>query len=162
MRVEHASGGAPVRATVLVLVGEGDRVRLDVLSPAGSTLQTMVASPEGFTLLDAAEDRFLRGAASPCNLGRILPLGLGPGEIARVLKGEAPLVAPAQAEVAWDAASAEEGPAAHAAHSHALTRRPLSAPPNLAPVGNVKGMSIPPDAARREHPGGLPVSPGSA
>ena len=100
--VEYITDEQRVRVTVMILVGEADRLRMDVLSPVDTLIQSMATIDGRFALLDVSGNRYLHGLAGACNVARILPVGLGPADAGRVLRGGTPLIDAEEAEVAWD------------------------------------------------------------
>lgn len=101
-RVERVSGEAKVKVqspagggtvTQFVTAERPDRVRLETLDFFGNPAAVLVADGGRFALLDLREGVFLRGAATPRNLARLLPLALPAPELVQLLCGAAPLVA---------------------------------------------------------------------
>lgn len=89
VKVESPRGGGSV--TMLVAAERPDRVRLDTLDFFGNPAGVLVADAGRFALLDLREGVFLRGAATPRNLARLLPLALPADELVQLLCGAAPL-----------------------------------------------------------------------
>lgn len=69
-----------------------DRVRLEELDFFGNPAAVLVASGGRFALYDARQKVFYRGAATPENLSRLVPIPLGAPELATLLLGSAPLL----------------------------------------------------------------------
>jgi len=101
-RVERVRGQARVKlesragngtVTQFVDAERPDRLRLETLDFFGNPAAVLVADGGRFALLDLREGVFLRGAATPENLARLLPLAMPAPELVELLCGAAPLVA---------------------------------------------------------------------
>lgn len=101
-RVERVRGEARVRiqspggdgtVTQFVAAERPDRVRLDALDFFGNPAAVMVTDGGRFALLDLRKGIFYRGAATPENLARLLPLAIQAEELVLLLCGAAPIVA---------------------------------------------------------------------
>ena len=110
-RVEFTTTKGRVHATVMLIAAQ-ERLRLDILSPIGTTLQTMVVDGDSYALLDVEHGRFERGDARSCGI-RILPIALSPGDASRALRGGTPLL-DGPSEVSWDARAGAEVLRVHA------------------------------------------------
>jgi hypothetical protein len=78
-----------------------DRIHLEALDFFGNPALVLVADGGRFVLYDARAKVVWRGAATPRNLSRLLPLALSPEELVTILCGSAPILprgAPARAE----------------------------------------------------------------
>ncbi len=91
-----------VRATQLVAVDGQGRLRIDVLSPFGQPISTLVSDGSRLMIYSMEERRFLIGAATPENLARLVPLELSPSVLSALLRGAIPVLTHESAEVAWD------------------------------------------------------------
>jgi outer membrane lipoprotein-sorting protein len=89
VRVDSPSGSGTV--TMFVAAARPDRVRLDTLDFFGNAAGVLVADGGRFSLLDLREGVFLRGAATPENLARLLPLALPADELVLLLCGAVPI-----------------------------------------------------------------------
>jgi outer membrane lipoprotein-sorting protein len=69
-----------------------DLLRLELIDPVGRPRMTFTSNGRKMGLLVHSEGKFFVGPASPRNLGRILPLGLGLKEVFVLLAGGTPLV----------------------------------------------------------------------
>ncbi len=101
-RVERVSGEVRVKirspdgdgtVTQFVAAERPDRVRLDALDFFGNPAAVLVADGGRFALLDLRKGIFYRGAASPENLARLLPLAIPAEELVLLLCGAAPITA---------------------------------------------------------------------
>lgn len=95
VKVESAGGGATV--TQLVAAERPDRLRLDLLDFFGNPAAALVADRGRFALLDLREGVFYRGAATPENLSRLVPLPIPARELTLLLCGAVPVVGAATA-----------------------------------------------------------------
>ncbi|MCB9545839.1 MAG: DUF4292 domain-containing protein [Myxococcales bacterium] len=91
-----------VRLRQLVAVRQPDRLRIDSLSPFDQPLSTLVSDGTTLALYSLEEKRFWRGAASPQNLGRLVPIAMAPESLASLLRGTMPVIEHQAAQVAWD------------------------------------------------------------
>jgi len=103
LKTEVWRDGQRVRATQLVAVDGQGRLRIDVLSPFGQPLSTLVSDGARLMIYSLEEQRFLIGASTPENLARLVPLKLDPSALSSLLRGAIPLLAHDTATVAWDA-----------------------------------------------------------
>jgi len=94
--------GKRVRATQLVAVDGQGRLRIDVLSPFGQPLSTLVSDGGRLMIYSMEERRFLVGAATPENLARLVPLKIDPSALSTLLRGAIPILAHDTAAVTWD------------------------------------------------------------
>jgi hypothetical protein len=91
VKVESPAGGGTV--TQLVTAERPDRLRLETLDFFGNPAAVLVADGGRFALLDLREGVFLRGAATPRNLARLLPLAIPAPDLVLLLCGAAPIAA---------------------------------------------------------------------
>jgi len=103
LKTEIWRDGERVRATQLVAVDGQGRLRIDVLTPFGQPLSTLVSDGARLMIYSLEERRFLIGASTPENLARLIPLRLDPSALSSLLRGAIPLLAHDTATVAWDA-----------------------------------------------------------
>jgi hypothetical protein len=87
VKIASAHGGGTV--TQFVAAQRPDRLRLDVLDFFGNPAAALVADGGRFALLDLRKGIFYRGAASPENLARLLPLAIPAEELVALLCGAA-------------------------------------------------------------------------
>jgi hypothetical protein len=92
-----------VRGEARYLLARPERLRVDVLSPFGAPLSTVVSDGEQFALIDVKERVMLRGPAVECNLMRFIQVPVPPHALLRLLSGEAPVLVhePNQAAIRW-------------------------------------------------------------
>jgi outer membrane biogenesis lipoprotein LolB len=68
------------------------RLRVDVLSPFGTTLSVLTVDAGVFGLSDHREGRFFSGPAQPCNIARLIGIALPAEDIIRIVLGQTPLI----------------------------------------------------------------------
>ncbi len=102
VKLEVWRDGKRVRATQLVAVDGQGRLRIDVLSPFGQPLSTLVSDGARLMIYSLEERRFLIGAATPENLARLVPLKLDPSALSALLRGAIPTLSHQAATVRWD------------------------------------------------------------
>ncbi len=101
-KAEESAPGTPrVKVRVQIDAERPDRLRLEVEAPLGGGAATLVTDGADFRLLDAREGRFLRGAAEPCNVARLIQVELPPRAIVDLLLGSVPLDG-LPVEAGWD------------------------------------------------------------
>ena len=76
----------------LVAAEKPDRLRVDTLDFFGNPVAQLATSGGRFTLYDARAKVVYRGAATPANLSRLVPLPLPADALVTILCGSAPLV----------------------------------------------------------------------
>lgn len=76
---------------IVVLVRQPGDLHIEVLSPFGQSLQTLVSNSVQLSLYDLEQEVFYYGTPSPENIARILPFYLTDVDIVRVLLGGPPL-----------------------------------------------------------------------
>jgi outer membrane lipoprotein-sorting protein len=89
VKVESKDGSGTI--TQLVSAQRPDRLRLDALDFFGNPAAALVADGGRFALLDLRAGVFYRGAATPENLARLVPLPISAGELVQILCGAAPI-----------------------------------------------------------------------
>lgn len=94
-------GRVKARKSVVVADRSG-RLRIEAVVPPVGTIATLVSDGHRFALYDLRKKRFYQGPATPSNLARLLPIRLRGQEIAQLLFGEPPLVAPAPKSMKLD------------------------------------------------------------
>ena len=95
----EAPGGSGGTEQLLV-AQRPDRLRIDVQDFFGNVVATLAVADGRLALYDARERTFLRGAATPANLARLVPVVIGPEALVTLLCGSAPLLPGATAEAA--------------------------------------------------------------
>ena len=100
-KVDHFGSKQRVQGKVYLFSEGSGRLRVDVLSPFGSSLNVLVVDAGRFALSDKREGRFLTGPAEPCAIERFLGVPLPPEEIIRILVGSTSLL-DGPMQLAWD------------------------------------------------------------
>jgi hypothetical protein len=96
-------GAQRVQGKVFLFAAPPDRLRVELVSPLGSTLASLTAAGGRFAMSDEREGRYYDGAAEPCNIARLIRIPLPADDVIRVLAGGTPIIEGAS-EVAWDKA----------------------------------------------------------
>jgi hypothetical protein len=97
VKIDAEEGSGTI--TALVAAEKPDRLYVHTLDFFGNTAAVLAASRGTLSLYDARERVLYRGAATPANLARLVPVPLSPPELVEILCGSAPLAgAPARAE----------------------------------------------------------------
>jgi hypothetical protein len=100
-KVQRVSGRARVHIKSPQLSGsveefvaaeKPDRIRLETYDFFGNIAAVLVADHDQFAFYDAREKVFYRGAPTPANVSRLLPLVLPASELVTILCGSAPLL----------------------------------------------------------------------
>jgi len=79
------------------------RLRVDLVSPLGSTLAVLTVAAGAFSMSDEREGKYYAGPAEPCNIARLIRIPLPAEDVIRVLAGSTPVIE-GQSMVAWDRA----------------------------------------------------------
>ncbi len=90
VRIEAPEGSGTVPA--FVAAKKPDRVYVQTVDFFGNTVSVLAASGGELSLYDARERVLYRGAATPENLARLVPVPLPPADLAAILCGSAPLL----------------------------------------------------------------------
>ena len=90
VRVKAPEGSGTVPG--FVAAARPDRVYVETVDFFGNTVSVLATSAGELTLYDARERVLYRGAATPSNVARLVPVPLSPAELATVLCGTAPLL----------------------------------------------------------------------
>ncbi len=110
-KIRSISGGAKVdtftpqgraRVREVVVAERSGRLRFETLSPFEQPLSTLVSDGKKFALYDLGKKRYYSGPATPANISRLLPIRMRGEEIAQLLLGEAPLIAPTATKTELD------------------------------------------------------------
>ncbi|BDG03976.1 lipoprotein insertase outer membrane protein LolB [Anaeromyxobacter oryzae] len=91
-RVGVDAPGGSGTVSQFVAAERPDRVHLEVLDFFGNVTVVLVAGEGRFALYDAREKVLYRGAATPENLARLLPVPIPAEDLVAILLGTAPLV----------------------------------------------------------------------
>jgi len=98
-------GGDRVKATVLVLAERPGRLRLEAEVTLQGTVAVLATDGARFAFLDTRHNELRRGPACPANVASLIRIPLAPQDVAAILLGDGPPVAPAASEddrVTWD------------------------------------------------------------
>jgi hypothetical protein len=90
VRVKAPGGSGTVPG--FVAAARPDRVYVQTVDFFGNTLSVLATAGGELSLYDARERVLYRGAATPENVARLVPVPLSPAELATVLCGTAPLL----------------------------------------------------------------------
>jgi hypothetical protein len=90
LRLQAPAGTAGLRQ--FAAAERPDRVRLEELDFFGNPATVLVTSGGRFWLYDSRKRTLYRGAATPANLSRLVPLPVSAGDLAALLLGTAPLL----------------------------------------------------------------------
>jgi len=102
-RLELAGPQGRVAVALFAAVGQSASLHLEQLDFFGRPRLLLVTDGHRFLLHDAEAGRWYAGPATRASLARFLPVPLAPGELAALLLGRAPRLAPASAELTLDA-----------------------------------------------------------
>ncbi|MBU1432226.1 DUF4292 domain-containing protein [Myxococcota bacterium] len=105
LAVEYKEDGERVRLTEMIALKAPDHLRVDLISPFGQPLLTLVSDGQTLSIYDQRARRFYRGRSSPQALGKLLPLRLTPEELVALMRGGVPIISHARGEVTWDGAA---------------------------------------------------------
>jgi outer membrane lipoprotein-sorting protein len=105
LKTEVWQGSKRVKAKQLIAADPQGRLRIEVLSPFGSPVMTLVSDGSRLMIYAAEEQRFFIGPSTPENMARLIPIKLGPEELAGVLRGAMPLIPHGSAKVDWNTKS---------------------------------------------------------
>ena len=78
------------------------RLRLEVISPFGQPITTLVSDGTRLMIYAADEKRFMMGAATPENMARLMPVNMSPSELSTLLRGSVPLIKYTSAKLDWN------------------------------------------------------------
>ncbi|MBN2715504.1 MAG: DUF4292 domain-containing protein [Deltaproteobacteria bacterium] len=77
-----------------------NNLRIDVLSPFGTTLSVLTANKDKFGLSDYKVSRFFTGEPSPCNVAKFVGVALPPSDIITILIGKVPVIE-GEPQISW-------------------------------------------------------------
>jgi len=100
--VDHWDGKQRVKGEVNILVERPGSLHFRATDPAGGVAAKLATDGKEFQLLDVANNRFLVGEATPCNLARLVGIAMQSGQVIDLLVGGAPLAVGAKGTLAWD------------------------------------------------------------
>ena len=101
-RIDHF-GEQRVQGKLFAFAEPPDRLRVDLVSPLGSTLAVLTVAAGAFSMSDEREGKYYAGPAEPCNIARLIRIPLPAEDAIRVLVGSTPVIE-GRSEVAWDKA----------------------------------------------------------
>ena len=70
------------------------RLRVDILSPFGTTLSVLTVDDGHFALSDHREGHCYSGPAAPCNIARLIGVSLPAEDLIQLVLGQVPLIEP--------------------------------------------------------------------
>jgi hypothetical protein len=91
-KIEESGEHGRIKSDLLMFAAVPARMRMDALSPFGSTLLTLTSDGGTFSLADFREKRFLKGPASACNISRLTRVPVPPHALVDLLRGQAPIL----------------------------------------------------------------------
>jgi outer membrane lipoprotein-sorting protein len=102
-KIDQLSEHGRIKGDLLMFAAIPARMRMDAMSPFNSTLLTLTSDGKDFALADFREKRFLKGAASACNIARLTTVPVPPHALVSLLRGQAPLLKhdPAAVALVW-------------------------------------------------------------
>ncbi len=92
VRVKVEARGFSGTVPALVAAEKPDRVYVQTVDFFGNTLAVLSSAGGALSLYDARERVLYRGASTPENLARLVPLPISPADLAQILCGSAPLL----------------------------------------------------------------------
>ena len=90
-----------IKGRQMMAADSDGRLRIDVLTPFGQPLSTLVSDGARIILYSMRERRVLIGPATPENLNRLIPIQLSPEELSKLMRGVTPLIKHQDASVSW-------------------------------------------------------------
>jgi hypothetical protein len=90
LRIRSSKGSGTVRQ--FTAAQRPDRIHLEELDFFGNPVAVLVAAGGRFSFYDARQKVLYRGAATPANLARLVPLPLSAEDLVSILLGTAPLL----------------------------------------------------------------------
>ena len=101
-----AEKGERVKVKMTFVVRAPAALRIEAESPLGGSVASLASDGEQFQLMDVRGNRFLAGGASPCNIARLLRVGLRPADVVAVVAGGVPrpfeVPSSSPPEVGWE------------------------------------------------------------
>ena len=95
--------------TVYILAGWGGKLRYMAMNPGGGAMAADLASDGArFCFVDANKNCGECGPATPENVGQLLRVVMQPDDVVTMMFGGTPLLAGAEAQLAWDPAGGHE------------------------------------------------------
>jgi outer membrane lipoprotein-sorting protein len=100
-RADHYGERGRVQGKIFAFAKQPGRLRVDLMSPFGSTLAVLTADGAVFRLSDLRESRYYEGPAEPCNIARLIGVPLAPEDAMAALAGSTPIIEGSPV-VTWD------------------------------------------------------------
>lgn len=100
--IEAWQGDERVRLKQLIAADGQGRLRIDVLSPFGQPLSTLVSDGSRLMIYSLEDKTFRMGAATPQNLARLLPVHIEPEALSALMRGAVPIMSHERATVTWN------------------------------------------------------------
>jgi hypothetical protein len=91
-----------VNLTVNMLAAWGGKLRFQAEDPNGAMAADLSSDGQNYCFIDVHHNCAECGPATPENVARMIRIPLEPDEVVAVLLGSAPVLADAQAKLAWD------------------------------------------------------------
>ena len=99
--VDMRRKGQRIKAHMLYVSVRPARLRFETHSFFDQPLSILVLKDQRFSVWDLNKGRFMRGAARPENIARMLPVPLAPEAVVSLLMGEPPVIPFDKAELHW-------------------------------------------------------------
>jgi hypothetical protein len=100
-RVDHFGQEHRISGKLFLFATLPSKLRIDLLSPFGSSLSVLTVNNDQFALSDIREGRYMKGPAEPCNIARLVRIPLPAKEVTGILVGQTPMI-DAPAEISWN------------------------------------------------------------
>lgn len=100
-RVDQRGQSGRIKGSVWMLVERPNHVRFDAMTQFGPAA-TLTSAGTTFEYSDLRNHRFLHGETCPKNIARFLNIELSVEQTAALLLGEAPVIAQARRDLAWN------------------------------------------------------------
>jgi hypothetical protein len=92
-KIDQRGKQGRIKGRIMMFVERPDRVRFDAMTQFGPAL-ILTSDGKKFALTDFKENRYTTGEACAKNIARVVGVALSSADVASVLLGEAPLIAP--------------------------------------------------------------------
>lgn len=89
--LEYYGDGGRARVEQAVLARAPDLLRVETLSPFGTSLSVFMSDGETLTFYDLQEQIYVSGSPTPSNIARFVPFWMSAADLVRVLFGGPPL-----------------------------------------------------------------------
>lgn len=81
-----------IKGSALFLIERPDKLRFDIISPAGNPIATMVSDGKCLSLLDLSQQVFFQGEPSAENIGKLFGISVGSDDMIKALLGQTPIL----------------------------------------------------------------------